>query len=208
MTTFDSLIPGESYARAVDASGKVVGYADFSHGYMRAFLYDADGVVDLGTLGGNKSHAAGINETGQIVGWAQRSDGSGHACLWNDGTITDLGTLGGESSYARAINDLGVIVGDSYTSSGQRHMVLWDEGRMLDINELILNADGWESIDIPAAINNAGQIVGSARFNGERRAYLLTPLVPEPRAVALLGTACAACWMIRGWRRRRGRQAG
>ncbi len=207
LTTFESLVSGASYAKAINDAGQVVGSADFEHGHWRGFLYDGAELIDLGTLGGDTSSAGAINQIGQIVGRAELVDGRRHACRWDDGAIVALGTLGGDLSHARAINDLGVIVGDSYTSNGQRHMFLYDGTTMLDVNELIVNIDGWEGIHIPKAINNVGQIVGTATFNGDGRSYLLTPLedVPEPHVLTLLGAVVGAWWVVgRSRRKNRG----
>ncbi len=205
LTTFESLVSGRSDPKAINDAGQVVGQAKFDHGDSRGFLYDGAELIDLGTLGGDTSAAWAINDVGQIVGSAELWNGRLHACLWDDGTIVDLGTLGGDSSHARAINDLGIIVGDSYTSDGQRHMFLYDGTTMLDLNELIVNIDGWEGIDVPKAINNAAQIVGEAKFNGDRRPYLLAPvdLVPEPHVLTLLAAAGVTWWVAVRWRRKK-----
>jgi hypothetical protein len=46
---------------------------------------------------------------------------------------------------------------------------------MVDLNTRIDPRLGWE-LDAAAAINDAGQIVGSGRHHGKARAFLLTPL--------------------------------
>jgi hypothetical protein len=55
---------------------------------------------------------------------------------------------------------------------------------MLDLNSLVTLPAGW-TLTEAWDINNAGQIVGYASFNGLNRAFLLTP-VPEPTTVASL----------------------
>lgn len=98
--------------------------------------------------------------------------------------MTDLGTLGGTRSEGMGINDTGQITGWSYISgdSGQ-HAFLYSGGVMSDLNHLIHPSSGWVLQDA-RGINNLGQITGTGLFNGQTRAYLLTPLptppAPEP----------------------------
>ena len=76
-------------------------------------------------------------------------------------------------STAYGINDRGQVVGYSVTSSSDPHAFLWD-GVMKDLNSLIPENSGWvltEAMDI----NNKGQILGTGRFHGHTRAFLLTP---------------------------------
>jgi len=112
----------------------------------------ATGPVNLGgppyTI---KSCPAGMNKSGDIAGWAYESDEQ-HGVLWrSDGSIVDLGP-----GSASDINDSGQAVGVSVSS---RAGVVWD-------------SDGSIRTTIgdvhPAAINNAGQVVGN-RWKGANR---------------------------------------
>ncbi len=47
------------------------------------------------------------------------------------------------------------------------------------LNQLVVNGSGWYLSDV-AAINDAGQIVGTGYHNGQQRAFLLTPGAPAP----------------------------
>lgn len=124
---------------------------------LHAFLYDSNGMQDLGTFGGRESHANSINDAGKVVGGAETSDGYFRAFLYdsNVGYMSDLGDLGGGYSEAHAINEGGQVVGHSLDSSGEVQAFLYDRGRMKALGTL--GAEGSWAIDI----NDTGQIVGS-----------------------------------------------
>jgi len=101
-------IVGSTGAEYIPGSGNLYPY--------RAFLYDASGLHDLGTLieDGNSS-AFDINNLGQIVGSAQTSGGF-LATLYVDGAVKLLNSLidpasGWSIVESTAINDLGQIAG-------------------------------------------------------------------------------------------------
>lgn len=97
----------------------------------------ADGMTDLGTLGGLNATANGISADGStIVGKADTST-QVHAFSYSGGTMTDLGTLGG--TYAEAFaasSDGSVIVGGSYTPFSGMHAFVYAGGTMTDLGTL------------------------------------------------------------------------
>jgi probable HAF family extracellular repeat protein len=153
-----------SFATAINASGLVVGYSDVTgNGAQHAFAWSqANGIVDLGTLGGPWSQAFAVNDAGQVAGQAvPASPPPGpypqHAFLWTQGGgMIDLGTLG-TYSQAFAINSNAQVVGQSAIGTDGRAFSWTQAGGMVDINMLPGNADD---------LNNSGQVVGSAYFNG------------------------------------------
>jgi len=164
---------------AINAAGQLVGqfgtepHADYAD--HRGFLLDETGLTDLGALGGKMTTPTDLNDSRQVVGYAQVSSGENHAFLYQAGRLTDLGTLpGGTQSYAYAINNLGQAVGASDSSAGAQRAVLFERGVSRDLNGLIPAGAGWlltEARDI----NDSGQIVGTGIFEGQVRAFLLTP---------------------------------
>ena len=78
--------------------------------------------------------------------------------------VTDLGTLGGKF-YTRAysMNNRGQVVGASKRNdSGKHQAFLWEDGVMKDLGTL------GRSVSSAVAINDAGQIVGSASVRARR----------------------------------------
>jgi probable HAF family extracellular repeat protein len=100
--------------------------------------------------------------------------GAFHACLWRHGVMTDLGTLGGTFSDTAGVNNRHQIVGTSTLASGQQHAYLFSKATMTDLNELIPADSGWILV-AATGINDAGEIVGNGRINGQTHAFLLTP---------------------------------
>lgn len=169
-------------AYAVNDAGDVVGLLETMAPLAHAFLFNGQTLVDLGTLDDEPhsvSIAYGINAHQQIVGSAWvNGNSSQRAFLYENGAMTDIGTLAGGYAGANAINNLGEIIGYSDTS-----MFVYRDGGMIDLNRAIDKDSGgiWPGIWDVSAINDRGQIVGTAYFGGSgAHACLLTPITPEP----------------------------
>jgi len=130
----------------IDDRGVVVG-ARRNGAITNAFMYANGSVVTIGDAGVN-SAAAAINARQQIVGTA-----NGHAFVFQNGALEDLGTLGGTMSTANGINDAGSIVGTSSNANGEPEPFVFD-GAMKTL--------AGPSYSGAVAINNRGQVVGSA----------------------------------------------
>ena len=104
-TDLGTLGGSASVARALNASGWIVGNADLEFDeYCHAFLYKDGVMLDLGTLVGAEgcSFAYGINAAGQVVGWSDTAGGEFRAFLWDEvGGMVDLGSLAAEQRGAR-----------------------------------------------------------------------------------------------------------
>lgn len=174
-----SLGGGSSSAFGINNAGQVVGRSTIISESSHAFLWEKGKMKDLGLLGGNYSEARSINKAAQVVGYSSINNNSPsyvHAFLWENPKMKDLGTLGGNNSSALAINNWGTIVGKSEIISGVEHAFVWKNRRMTDLNSLLPTNSGWE-LTVANAINNRGQIVGKGKFNGQTRAFLLTPVM-------------------------------
>ncbi len=163
-TTLD--FPGSigTFAQAINDSGQIVGWygsGSSSHGFL-----DSGGVYTLIDFPGSTStFAQFINDSGQIAGNYDDSGGQVHGFLYSGGAYTTLnfpGTQGG--TVVDGINASGQIVG-VYTDSSGQHGFL-DSGGV------------YTTIDFPGstyinglAINDAGQIAGSAEGGGSTQIY-------------------------------------
>lgn len=154
--------PGMFTPNAINASGTIAGVANgWWNADAHAALFDLTGMHDLGALGpgpiiGNLSGALGLNDNGQVVGCS-----TGRAFLYSGGAMHDLSVVSGASSIASAINNAGQIVGTSFLGTSSRN-ILWENGTMTDLGSFR-----------PAAINDAGQVAGSApAANGQLHAAI------------------------------------
>jgi probable HAF family extracellular repeat protein len=168
-----------TFGYAINNAGRVAGVA-YSNNFnsWRAFYYNGTSITAIGGLGGGDSMGLGINDADQVVGYASTSSGVDHAILWADGVTTDLGTLGGGYSYAFGINDLGEIVGGSFVDAADtlHRAFLYSANSMVDLNTLVdASGTGWTLVEA-RSINDGGQIVGVARYQGTDRAFRLTPV--------------------------------
>ena len=179
----------QSDAIAINDAGEVVGhlYTQYHDGSRRAVLYHSGKVIEIGTFGGNDSIGVAINAAGQVVGYSALPGGDPRAFLYAHGKLNNLGTLpGGTESFAYGIDDRGRVVGASDAKDSPLRAFIYSDGVMQDLNKLIPDDSGWLLTEAKG-INQSGQIVGYGFLNGERRAFLLTPLKangPAGRTIA------------------------
>ncbi|QJU58718.1 PEPxxWA-CTERM sorting domain-containing protein [Sphingomonas sp. AP4-R1] len=155
-----------------------------------AYLFKDGEVINLGLFPGHNFLAvSAINDDGMITGAADVGNLETHAFYYDDGALVDMGGFLGGYSSAAGINNLGQIVGAGGNSASHPSAVafLWEQGVYTNLNDLIAPDSGW-TLTGAYDINNVGQIVGAGMIDGERRAFLLTPLsdVPEPASWALM----------------------
>lgn len=145
-----------SYAYGINDNGQVVGTSQLTEGGSSyAFLYNNSSMQNLNIVGS----ANGINNSGQIAG----SVTGGHAFVRNaNGTVTDIGTLTtytGAKSYGTGINSNGQVAAYDFMGSGQSATAagfVWTNG-----SKQATGALGGSNSTL-SAINNAGQVVGTA----------------------------------------------
>jgi probable HAF family extracellular repeat protein len=203
-----------SSALAINDYGQVTGTAQLSGGLFRAAIWGADGgATQLGTLGGRSSYGKAINASGQVAGTSTIAGEWMRAFLYDGTAMRDLGTLGGVHSGANGIDRFGFVVGYSLLANGESAAFVYADGVMYDLNSFI-GPGGWRLIEA-LAINDAGQIVGTGRLNGETHAFLLDPIRssdgipvvhnPEPGTMGLLALGAALVFAGR-YRRRTGKR--
>ena len=119
----------EQTGPVVNSSGQAIGYGVVDPAYdIHAFsATPAAGLIDLGTLGGNRSWANSVNDAGQVVGGSVTATGEVHPFSWTQaGGMVDLcGSASGSSSDAYAVNGGGQVVGACYLASGAYRAFLW-----------------------------------------------------------------------------------
>lgn len=102
--------------------------------------------------------------------------------IYDKGKIIPMVTSGSETInidlskgfVPRAINDDNIIVGRATTLNGCPTAFVWRNSKMINLNTLIPGNIGWSLIDA-RDINSLGQIVGTAKYNRQSHAFLLTP---------------------------------
>jgi probable HAF family extracellular repeat protein len=146
----------QSYAVDINNAGQVVGSAtkEGVYGY-RGWLYSAGRMVDVGTIRDHEHvFPEAINGAGSVVGTSHRSDWPPeyHAFLYSAGTMQDVGWGSGVD-----INDAGQVVGNTHA----RGAFIYNRGTTKFLPAL----EGSERRNTRAsAINNAGEVVGTAGF--------------------------------------------
>lgn len=178
---FDLGTLGGRFARPWDLNdrGQVVGASSVANGATRAFLWDAAGMRDLGTLDHEGSEAVRINEAGTIVGTAwtkyrQSWDGpAGRSAdylglpvgaLWQNGVGMLLdSTRAGPPLRVLAMNEVGDVAWTHVNRTDGNYGWLWRNG-----NWQPLHRD--ERNSYPYAMNDRGDVVGAASSLGSHAA--------------------------------------
>jgi probable HAF family extracellular repeat protein len=159
-------------------------------------------MADLGVLGGLSSYGMAINNYNHVVGYSTiaANDERVHAFLHDGVKMIDLGSLGGpgnqwgtDVSVALGVNNYDQVVGYTYLPAVggmpiQQVAFLWrrgvnGSGQMINLNKLLYGIGKYYLVLSAAAINDNGQIVGTAYDlrDGNVRAVLLTPTGPVQR---------------------------
>jgi len=156
---------GNGAAYAINNLNQIVGTSQDIDGYIHAFRYDANGMVNLDPANRFGSRASDINDSGRIVGSRDHiNNWTSEAVLWYQGTATVLASLAvvPDANFgASAINANNQIVGSSCIGLVYLdcHAVLWsDPHTILDLGTLGGRSSGAGDINI------FGQIVGSSSF--------------------------------------------
>jgi probable HAF family extracellular repeat protein len=232
ISTLGTLGGNQSVANAINDRGQVVGAAlnaipdplsnAFSLPYLfvpaatqaHAFLWtEAEGMQDLGTLGGPDSTAAFVNQHGQVAGQSYTNATINPATslptqdpfFWEAGKMLDIGTLGGTFGISTGMNSRGQVIGQSNMAGDQTsHAFLWDKKEGLkDLG--ILPGYPFSQADW---INDAGEIVGDSWAGTVNSAVASRAFLWKEGVMTDLGTvADDACSEAR-WINSRGQVVG
>lgn len=137
-----------------------------------------------------------VNNQGQVL--ATISDSYiDRAIIWENGIAKDIGSLGGSHVIANALNDQGWVVGYANIFGDLSNSAfLYDGSSMYNLLNLPgIQEAGWTEMINATAINDLGQIAGVGTLNGNRAAFLMSP-IPVPPASALMMTGLAGLFSI------------
>lgn len=187
-----SLTPkGKSQFNAINDHGVAVGSAATGNPdapVTRAAIFTATdtAMTLLGPTDMKFSEALRINNAGTVLIRARTHDSLQRTYLHAGDQLTDLGTAGGTEASGADLNNLGVVVGSIFQGSEHRNSFIYSAGTGMQDLTARLGIDpnaplGYRKFR-PAAINDHGQIIGSAEyFDGtavQTRLVLATPNTP------------------------------
>lgn len=174
-----------------------------SFGNQAAIWRPGVGITQLGSLGGGTAFPASnvariVLNNGVVYG---QSSGPGFGTpsgnpnntwfRWSEGTgMVAIGAPFNRTGELFGANNLEQLVGSG--SDGTRQWALiHSNGQFRALETLLANGTGWSALNQAYSINDNGWIVGNGTFNGQSRAFLLTP-VPEPGTLLALSLGAAA----------------
>lgn len=206
VTPLGTLGGNTSSAAAINNLNQITGTSTTGAPYLpgqtttpaqEGFLYENGHMTGIGTLGGHTSNGYDINDGGQIVGDSSLPNGEMHAFIWDSANgMKDLGTPGFQS-IATLIDNRGLILGVAETVEGYHLATIFDKQQGPQfLQDLIPPNSGWDRLNYATDINDLGWIVGTGTFQGQNRAFLLTP-IPEPSSLAMFLLTCASMITIR-----------
>ncbi len=174
-------LPGsiETGANSINNVGQVVGVSSDNTSGEVACSWDGGRVVSIHPAKATKSVAMDINDSGAVVGWFAAGT-FGHrvrrAFLYQGGRhVTLEAPPAHDRTEAYSINDSMQVVGLSgHIGSADSTAVLWTGGQVVDLNSRVDPNAGW-TLDIAAAINDRGEIVGIGHYHGDLRAFVIRP---------------------------------
>jgi len=149
-----------SEARAINASGEIVGFSYAASTEQHAFYYSGGVMNDGGTLGGMASFARALNNNGLVVGnsLTSNNDSAGFSLQTPNGSMVNLGL--GADAYSVNLN--GQIVG---VSNGVAF--LYQGGVLTSLGTL-----PGGSTSKAESINSSGDIVGISGSSNGNHAFV------------------------------------
>ena len=172
-----------SNAVAINDRGQVLGHWTTRGGQVRGYIYDKGKLRDIGTIGGRPTTWTDINNAGYISVYAADpvlpdESGGGHTSYLRapNGRLTMVADLPPTdpqfplSTEARALNNKNQVTGGSGSAEPIDFFLrgfIWTRGQTRDIGDL-----GPRIPVNPEAINDRGQVTGSAASGPGRVAFI------------------------------------
>jgi probable HAF family extracellular repeat protein len=192
-----------SRGAAINNLGQVTGTSTTSASFERAFTWgEGTGMRSLESGGNTETRGNALNNFGVVTG---RDLGSftnpafpGGMTVWSEGIPETPKPLAGtfSSPIPHDINSNGLVVGDiGYSGKPEVEAFLWSHDQsFVDFSRMVINLGEWSLVSA-TGINDAGQIIGLGRLNGQLRGFLLNP-VPEPQCIglAVIGAFVFGIW--------------
>ncbi|HEX3682872.1 MAG TPA: DUF3466 family protein [Bryobacteraceae bacterium] len=164
------------YPVAINDAGQIAGDTVFT---SSTFFYSNGVVTPIGNPPGyeGESSVVGMNSSGEVVGFIDIDTGGQTGFVYSHGHVKPVVPPGGVSSTVEAINDSGDIVGVYYPSSISylRGNLFVDTRSGSKVLGLALDMGSDDEEDLPAAINDAGDIVGNAQTTVTEAAWIYQP---------------------------------
>ncbi len=161
----------------VNSSGLMVGDAVFSDGKKSGLTWNGTNTIRLSVPNATSSTARAINDSGSVVGSAVVSGVQrGYFYFPGFGFIYPgaiPGSATGSTVELLDINNNSVAVGTGQMSPTDSRAVVTVNGVTRDLNTMT-QTGGWV-LEKANAINNNGVIVGMARHQGSKKAFILVP---------------------------------
>ena len=179
------------WLRAINTNGNIIGWISLPGAPPgTAFLYD--GTVHQLPIPGNLSFYGklGINDSDVVAGTSNLTpNGNPHAFLYDHHKtpqeIIDLHLPGFQLSYASGINNQNQVVGWAFDGEWQSATISTPDDGTRKLNKLLTDPlSGWDLLDA-YDINDKGQIVGFGTYDGQTRAFLLTPVETPASSIDL-----------------------
>jgi uncharacterized membrane protein len=198
-----------SHVADMDRHGRVLFFYERPDGQLQNTIWH-DGVVsNLSTPGGSSSWLNQMNDAGEILGSGTMPDGRWTHFLMSHGATINLNALAGGDVHATHLTEQGIVAG-TFVPDGttDRHVFVYVDGQVIDLTRWMLASfDDVASIEtrgLHMALNDVGQLAGTAVMeDGSTRMFIVSS-IPEPPAVLMLVSGTLVVWALR--RRRSPRQ--
>lgn len=183
LTDLGTLGGTESVGVRINESGWVVGWSQIESGAKRGFRWKPGGSMKkLAHIDGWDSHADDVNDHGTVLGSSYDEDIRLIAYLdrRGPGGVEILPSIDGDHMAAQALNNHDEVLSNLWKSDGEGSSpALTRKGRTYRLSGLLDDSRAGWSLGSGLDINDAGQIVGTGRYNGEPRAFVATRVAED-----------------------------